>query len=127
MRWIPCSERMPTEADADEYGCVVWRYSGGSVEGADWNRSPSPGRPHWMPVPPLAPEPSGPTVEVRVAVHVNIAGYWQAYGQHGRVDAALRRRLDEPEHGLGRFWLTAILPIPQPAEPVTVAAEVETP
>ena len=37
-RWIPVSERMPTEEDADQYGLVLkWDSITGSVQVDSWN------------------------------------------------------------------------------------------
>lgn len=51
--WILSAARQPTEADADEYGCVVvWHiYQGVMVLGWHQITEENPYLPYWMPAP----------------------------------------------------------------------------
>lgn len=53
--WVSVSERMPTEADTDEFGDVLFRCPDG-CGALDWDEE-SHGATHWMPIPPLPAEP----------------------------------------------------------------------
>lgn len=59
--WIPVTERMPTAADADRNGEVLWKFENGGTETLVWNIDLND-RTHWMPIPPL-PTPQAEKVE----------------------------------------------------------------
>ena len=58
--WIPISERMPTRADADELGEVVWKWAHGGTSAARFGSHPE-GAVAWLPLPPYTPPKPGPT------------------------------------------------------------------
>jgi len=72
------------------------------------------------------PEPSGPTVKVRVAVMVDAQGYWEAFGwQHDADKEVIKSFNADMDHAIARYnlvWLTATIPLPTATE---VAATVE--
>ena len=66
LRWVPCSERMPTEDDADEKGNVLCFWTDGAIETyqarwvEEWNsdRNHKDKITHWRPLP-APPESEG--------------------------------------------------------------------
>ena len=46
-RWIPLSERLPTEEDADERGKVLFLFWGEHYESRYWNLGRDYGMTHW--------------------------------------------------------------------------------
>jgi len=51
-RWIPVSERMPTEEDADTRGKVMWYFWGEHYESRYWNLRSDYGATHWKRITP---------------------------------------------------------------------------
>jgi hypothetical protein len=51
-RWIPVSERMPTEKDADTRGKVMWYFWGEHYESRYWNLHSDYGATHWKRITP---------------------------------------------------------------------------
>ena len=60
LRWVPCSERLPTDDDADEKGNVLCYWTDEAIETfqarwvEDWNsdRNHKDKIAHWRPLPP---------------------------------------------------------------------------
>ena len=57
-RWIPVAERLPTEDDADERGCVLVQQGRGGKNIWQWDSVSSLFFTHWMPLP-KSPEKEG--------------------------------------------------------------------
>lgn len=74
--WISCAVRLPTKADADENGEVLWEFGNGGKETAVWDWPARDGRTaedlklkHWMRIPRLIFHPNTPaTGEINVNV-----------------------------------------------------------
>ena len=56
-RWIPVSERMPTEEDADTRGKVMWYFWGEHYESRYWNLRSDYGATHWKRITPPEAQP----------------------------------------------------------------------
>ena len=121
MKWTPVTDSMPTEADGfGMYRRVLWSTwsEGYFLECVcepydEVFRQPHT---HWCAIQPPTPEPTGPTVDIRIAVTVD------ANGRYG-IDRymALTADLVAPHQV---YVFTGTVAIPQPAEPVEVRAEV---
>lgn len=70
----------------------------------------------------LEGDPMAPTVTVRVAVCVEADGTWAAHGASGITDAGAMH-VAHYEPGDAVSWLTAQVPLPEPAR--VIEAEVE--